>query len=82
VLEAALGVKQLRETEMLDDQAAFDVTVEVITRTAHQMPAKKCALGSQMRERSTCGDEGEAALNSNVLSQVNALLKPTLPPSD
>jgi hypothetical protein len=35
-----------------------------------------------MRERSTCGDESEAALNNNLLAEVKALLKPTLPPSD
>jgi hypothetical protein len=35
VLDAtALGVKQLRETEMLDDQAALDVMVEAIARTS------------------------------------------------
>ena len=42
VLEAAaLGVKQLRETELLDDQSAVDVTVEIIARTTHQVPANK-----------------------------------------
>lgn len=42
ILEAAaLGVKQLHETGMLDDEAAIDVTVEVIARTAHQVPANR-----------------------------------------
>jgi hypothetical protein len=42
VLEAAaLGLKQLRETGMLDDDAALELTVELVTRTAHQVPMNK-----------------------------------------
>jgi hypothetical protein len=42
VLEAAaLGLKQLRETGMLDDDAALELTVELVTRSAHQVPMNK-----------------------------------------
>ena len=42
VLEAAaLGLKQLRETGMLDDGAALELTVELVTRSAHQVPMTK-----------------------------------------
>jgi hypothetical protein len=42
VLEAAaLGLKMLRETGMLDDDAAVELTVETVTRTAHQVPMNK-----------------------------------------
>ena len=43
VLEAAgLGLKRVREQEMLDDDGGFgDITVEVCTRTVHTVPIFK-----------------------------------------
>lgn len=43
VLEAAgLGLKRVREQEMLDDDEGFsDVTVEVATKTIHKVPIAK-----------------------------------------
>lgn len=43
VLEAAgLGLKRVREQEMLDDDAGFsDITVEVATKTTHMVPIAK-----------------------------------------
>jgi hypothetical protein len=43
VLEAAgLGLKRVREQEMLDDDLGFsDVTVEVATKTVHVVPINK-----------------------------------------
>jgi hypothetical protein len=39
VLEAAaLGVKTVRDTGVLDDEGTFDITVEIHTVTRHQMP--------------------------------------------
>ena len=45
VLEAAaLGLRQLRDTGMLDDDAALELTVELVTRTAHQVPMNKLRM--------------------------------------
>ena len=43
MLEAAgLGLKRVREQEMLDDDGGFgDITVEVCTRTMHTVPIFK-----------------------------------------
>ena len=43
VLEAAgLGLKRVREQEMLDDDAGFsDISVEVATKTVHMVPIAK-----------------------------------------
>ena len=43
VLEAAgLGLKRVREQEMIDDDLGFsDVTVEVATKTVHVVPINK-----------------------------------------
>lgn len=43
MLEAAgLGLKHVKETEMLDTEDGFtDVTVEVITKTVHTVPLAK-----------------------------------------
>ena len=43
VLEAAgLGLKRVREQEMLDDDVGFsDITVEVATKTMHTVPIAK-----------------------------------------
>src|ERR1700680_2252522 len=40
-LLAQLGLKQLRETGMLDDEAALELTVELVTRSVHQVPMNK-----------------------------------------
>lgn len=59
VLEAAaLGLKQLRETGMLDDDAALELTVELVTRSAHQVPMAKLrawldSAGKDPREAAT-----------------------------
>ena len=61
VLEAAaLGLKQLRETGMLDDDAALELTVELVTRTAHQVPMKRLARQRRPGPEGS-GYEGEAS---------------------
>jgi hypothetical protein len=42
VLEAAAaGVKQIRETEMIEDEGVLDLTVELTTTTSHKVPLSK-----------------------------------------
>ena len=63
VLEAAaLGLKQLRETGMLDDDAALELTVDTVTRTSHQVPMKKLRLWLD----STGRDPREAAMKAKL----------------
>jgi len=59
VLEAAgLGLKHVREQEMLDDDSGFgEITVEILTRTLHTVPLSKLrewrdANGGSPREMS------------------------------
>jgi len=59
---AALGLKQLRETGMLDDDALLDLTVETVTRTAHQVPMNKLRLWLD----STGKDPREAARKAKL----------------
>jgi hypothetical protein len=63
VLEAAaLGLKQLRETGMLDDDAQLDLTVETVTRTAPQVPMNKLRMWLD----SSGKDPREAAMKSKL----------------
>jgi hypothetical protein len=63
VLEAAaLGLKQLRETGMLDADAALEITVELVTRSAHQVPMNKLRAWLD----STGKDPREAAMKARL----------------
>lgn len=59
---AALGSKQLRETGMLDDDAALELTVELVTRSAHQVPMNKLRMWLD----STGKDPREAAMKAKL----------------
>jgi len=42
VLEAAAaGLKQMRETEMIEDEGVLDLTVDLTTTTSHKVPLSK-----------------------------------------
>src|SRR5713101_7520651 len=42
VLEAAAaGLKQIRETEMIEDEGVLDLTVDLTTTTSHKVPLSK-----------------------------------------
>jgi hypothetical protein len=63
VLEAAaLGMKQLRGTGMLDDEAALELTVDVLTRSTHQVPVNRLRMWLDSGGK----DPKEAALKAKL----------------
>jgi hypothetical protein len=67
VLEAAgLGLKRVREQEILDDDLGFsDITVEVATKTIHVVPLAKLNLWRDANS----GSPREMARKSNTRSR-------------
>jgi hypothetical protein len=62
VLEAAArGLKQLRETGMLDDDAALELTVDTVTRTSHHVHEQ-----ARLRLDSTGKDPREATMKAKL----------------
>jgi hypothetical protein len=62
VLEAAAGLKQIRETEMIGDEGVEDLTVDIKTTTSHKVPRSKLKAWLESSGR----DPREAALKSKL----------------
>ena len=63
VLEAAaLGLKQLRQINMIEDDGAVELTVELVTRTVHQVPLGKLRAWLDSSGR----DPREAAMKAKL----------------
>jgi hypothetical protein len=62
VLEAAAGLKHIRETEMIGDDGVEDLTVDIKTTTSHRVPLSKLKAWLQSSGR----DPREAALKSKL----------------
>jgi len=63
VLEAAaLGLKQLRQIDMIEDNGAVELTVELVTRTVHQVPLSKLRAWLESSGR----DPREAAMKAKL----------------
>jgi hypothetical protein len=65
VLEAAAaGVKQIRETEMIEDEGVLDLTVDLVTTTSHKVSLSKLKAWLESSGR----DPREAAAKSRLRS--------------
>jgi hypothetical protein len=63
VLEAAAAeLKQIRETEMIEDEGVFDLTVDLITTTSHKVSLSKLKAWLE----SSGHDPREAALKTKL----------------
>jgi hypothetical protein len=62
-LEAAVaGLKQIRETEMIDDNGVLDLTVDLVTTMSHKISLSKLKAWLESSGR----DPREAALKSKL----------------
>ena len=63
VLEAAAaGLKQIRETEMIEDDGVLDLTVDLITTTSHKVSLSKLKAWLESSGR----DPREAAVKTKL----------------
>jgi hypothetical protein len=63
VLEAAAtGLKQLRETEMIEDEGVLELTVDLMTTTSHRVPLSKLKAWLESSGR----DPREAAMKTKL----------------
>ena len=53
-LAAAAGLKQIRETEMIEDDGVFDLTVDLVTSTSHRVSLSKLKACLESSGRDPC----------------------------